>query len=50
MRNDTIDLPLNTRFEACHSFEGEQPGSPVCAGCGWLDAEHAAGAVLPLAS
>ena len=45
MRNDLTDLPrdaaLTSWFEPCHSFLADQPGSPVCAGCGWLDGEHA---------
>jgi hypothetical protein len=46
MRNDTTDLPgdpmLTSRFEPCHAFLADLPGSPVCAGCGWLDGEHTA--------
>jgi hypothetical protein len=50
MRNDITELTVSTRFEPCHSFEREHLGSPVCGGCGWLDAEHAGGAVVLLAS
>jgi len=48
MQNQLTDLPhhleLTGRFEACHAFLRDIPGSPVCVECGWLDTEHAAGA------
>jgi len=36
---DVNDL-VSTAFEACAEFGGPGDGSPVCAGCGWLDNEH----------
>jgi len=48
MLNQLTDLPgeieLTGRFEPCHAFLRDIPGSPVCAGCGWLDTEHTSGA------
>ncbi len=37
------ELTLTGRFEPCHGFRRDVPGSPVCGGCGWLDTEHPAG-------
>jgi len=38
----TIDANelVSGAFEACAEFSGPADGSPVCAGCGWLEAEH----------
>ena len=36
---DANDLVSGT-FEACAEFSDPGDGSPVCAGCGWLEAEH----------
>jgi hypothetical protein len=31
---------VSTMFEACEAFGPAGDGSPVCSGCGWLEAEH----------
>ncbi|HEV7524517.1 MAG TPA: hypothetical protein VGP92_06100 [Acidimicrobiia bacterium] len=31
---------MSGTFEACAEFGGPGDGSPVCAGCGWLETEH----------
>jgi len=31
---------VSTTFEACAEFGPTGDGSPVCAGCGWLETEH----------
>ena len=36
---ETYDL-VSASFEACAAFAAMGDGSPVCAGCGWLEAEH----------
>jgi hypothetical protein len=38
---DEPDAPVSAAFEACAAFSAPGDGSPVCASCGWLDAEHA---------
>ena len=38
--------PVNSRWEPCPAFSAAGPGSPVCAGCGWLDGEHSAHPLL----
>lgn len=38
---DTETALVSAAFEACPAFEAPGDGSPVCSGCGWLDAEHA---------
>ncbi len=41
---DVYEL-VSTAFEPCTAFAPAHGGSPVCAACGWLDADHeAAGA------
>jgi hypothetical protein len=40
------DSPVQSRWEACSGFSPAGPGSHVCADCGWLAAEHGAGAVV----
>ncbi len=45
MQMDTyplVDTLVSTTFEACAEFGAGTDGSPVCAGCGWLEAEHEA--------
>jgi len=37
--NDENDQ-VRSAFEACATFAAEGDGSPVCAACGWLGAEH----------
>jgi len=32
---------VSSLFEACGAFATSPEGTPVCAGCGWLEAEHA---------
>jgi hypothetical protein len=39
--DDLANGLISTSFEACSAFGPVDHGSPVCAGCGWLDAEHA---------
>ena len=34
------------RWEQCGAFAADGPGSPVCAGCGWLRDDHAESAVI----
>jgi predicted Fe-S protein YdhL (DUF1289 family) len=36
---DVNDL-VSATYEPCTSF-GSGDGSPICAGCGWLETEHA---------
>jgi len=36
---ETTDL-VTGAYEACASFSADGGGSPLCARCGWLDAEH----------
>jgi hypothetical protein len=36
---ETNDL-VSGAFEACAEFSAPGHGSPVCEGCGWLEAEH----------
>jgi hypothetical protein len=36
---DANDL-VSAMFEACTAYAAGPDASPVCAGCGWLDAEH----------
>ncbi|MDP9331719.1 MAG: hypothetical protein M3Q30_00185 [Actinomycetota bacterium] len=31
---------VSAAFEACATFGAAGDGSPVCAACGWLEAEH----------
>jgi hypothetical protein len=31
---------VRAAFEACATFAAEDDGSPVCAACGWLGADH----------
>jgi hypothetical protein len=31
---------VSAAFEACSGFSMTGDGSPVCTGCGWLEAEH----------
>ncbi|MDQ1447722.1 MAG: hypothetical protein QOC79_693 [Actinomycetota bacterium] len=31
---------VSAAFEACAAFGNAGDGSPVCAACGWLEAEH----------
>jgi len=31
---------VSATFEACAAFGPTGDGSPVCAGCGWLETEH----------
>jgi hypothetical protein len=31
---------VRSAFEACATFAAEGDGSPVCAACGWLGADH----------
>ncbi len=40
----TIDVYelVSASFEACGAFVTPGDGSPVCAGCGWLEPEHRA--------
>jgi hypothetical protein len=37
---DTNDL-VSGLFEACGEYSAGTEASPVCAACGWLEAEHA---------
>lgn len=39
---DANDL-VSAMFEPCAAYATGPEASPVCATCGWLDAEHAAG-------
>jgi len=41
-RMDTIEMNqlVSATFEACAAFGNAGDGSPVCAACGWLEAEH----------
>ena len=38
----TIDANelVSGAFQACAEFSAPADGAPVCAGCGWLEAEH----------
>ena len=45
---DTNDL-VSGLFEACSVFEATGDGSPVCAGCGWLVADHSGDHVAAVA-
>jgi hypothetical protein len=38
----TIDANelVSGAFQACAGFSAPDDGAPVCAGCGWLEAEH----------
>lgn len=39
--NDPVPNDLvRAAFEACATFAAEGDGSPVCAACGWLGADH----------
>jgi hypothetical protein len=38
--HDEVEETAFGAFEACVEFSGDGAGSPVCAACGWLDAEH----------
>ena len=38
-----VDDVVSASFEACVEFAAAGDGSPVCASCGWLAAEHASG-------
>ena len=42
LRMQTIDANdlVSAMFEACSAYAGGPEASPVCATCGWLDAEH----------
>jgi hypothetical protein len=47
MLNNLIeDQPVSTRWEPCPEFSPDLAASPVCAGCGWLEDEHATDAVV----
>ena len=41
-RMETIEMNqlVSAAFEACAAFGSAGDGSPVCAACGWLEAEH----------
>ena len=41
-RMETIEMNqlVSATFEACAAFGNAGDGSPVCAACGWLEAEH----------
>jgi hypothetical protein len=42
----TTDLAApDVAFEACHAFDPDLAEPAICAGCGWLDDEHAPPAV-----
>jgi hypothetical protein len=45
LRMQTIDANdlVSAMFEPCVGYAPGADGSPVCATCGWLDAEHDAG-------
>jgi hypothetical protein len=43
MQTITVNELVSATFEACVEFETVGDGSPVCAGCGWLEAEHEPG-------
>jgi hypothetical protein len=36
---NTSDL-VSATFEACANYSADANGSPVCAGCGWLEPDH----------
>jgi hypothetical protein len=40
MQTMTTNHLVSGAFEACVEFSALDHGSPVCAGCGWLEAEH----------
>jgi hypothetical protein len=40
------DGPVHAAFEACVTFSEPGDGSPVCAACGWLDADHSPAVAL----
>ena len=43
------DLPApDVAVEACATFDGDPAEPGICAACGWLDDEHAAG--VPVAA
>ena len=40
MQTIEVNELVSGSFQACVEFSGSGDGSPVCAGCGWLEAEH----------
>jgi hypothetical protein len=40
MQTNDVNDQVRAAFEACPTFAAEGDGSPVCAACGWLGAEH----------
>ena len=38
--NEWVSEWVSAAFEACAAFGAAGDGSPVCAACGWLEAEH----------
>jgi hypothetical protein len=40
MQTIEVNQLVSGLFEACPEFAGPGDGSPVCASCGWLEAEH----------
>ena len=38
--NDLVNDLATGRFESCSAFAAGPQAAPVCADCGWLDADH----------
>jgi hypothetical protein len=40
MQTIEVNDLVSASFEACSAFGAPGDGTPVCAACGWLEAEH----------